>query len=55
MNRSVVFVTALVLTGAILGPVRADNALQLKTTFDDPKICGSQFDAATAKRVPQPP
>jgi hypothetical protein len=47
MHRSIVWAGALLLTSATLGPVRADNALQLKTTFSDPKTCGNQFDPAS--------
>lgn len=46
MYRSVVWGAALVLAGAIAGPLRAEPVLQLRTTLDDPKVCGNQFDTA---------
>jgi len=54
VHRSVMFASAVLLTGAVLAPVRAqttstpENVLQLKTTLTNPKVCGSQFDAANA-------
>jgi len=54
VHRSVIFASAVLLIGAVLGPVSAqttttpapENVLQLKTTLTNPAICGNQFDAA---------
>jgi len=52
VHRSVIVASAVLLAGAVLAPVRAqttstpENVLQFKTTLTNPKVCGSQFDAA---------
>jgi len=46
VKGSVVLSAALVLAGAIMSPLQAEPVLQLRTTLDDPKVCGNQFDTA---------
>jgi hypothetical protein len=46
VHRSVAFGAALALASALMGPLRADPVLQLRTTFEDPAVCGNQFDTA---------
>lgn len=51
MNRGMLSAAVLLLATAIVGPVRADNVLQLRGTLDDPATCsnplqGESFDGS---------